>query len=157
MKISTSNIKEAIKSAPIPFKIGLGVLGIYIIAKSVKSLSTTLGSKGFGKDYGADVKDLEKKNIKASYSDQVYLGFADTIYYEYLNEFYSDIEDILPIFNKLNNDIDYIKLTQGFGERRLLWQANKGSLGVIIRRMFNAKEVEQINAILKKKKINAQL
>jgi hypothetical protein len=55
-----------------------------------------------------------------------------------------------------SNDIDYIKLTQAFGDRRLLFQANKGSLGVIIRRMFDAEEVAQINAILKKKNINAQ-
>jgi hypothetical protein len=151
-----SKIQETWQSIPTPLKFGVGVLGLFIIAKSVKSLSETLGSKGFGKNYGADVKELEKKNIKASYSDQVYLGFADTIYYEYLNEFFSDIEDILPIFSKLNNDIDYIKLTQAFGDRRLLFQANKGSLGVIIRRMFDAEEVAQINAILKKKNINAQ-
>jgi hypothetical protein len=151
-----SKIQETWQSIPTPLKIGVGVLGLFIIAKSVKSLSETLGGKGFGKNYGADVKELEKKNIKASYSDQVYLGFADTIYYEYLNEFFSDIEDILPIFSKLNNDIDYIKLTQAFGDRRLLFQANKGSLGVIIRRMFDAEEVAQINAVLKKKNINAQ-
>lgn len=157
MKINKSAIKETWQSVPTPFKIGVGALGLYVIAKSIQSISKTLQGAGFGKDYQGDVKELEKKNIRASYSDQVYLGFADTIYYEYLNEFFADIEDILPIFNKLNNDIDYIKLTQGFGERRLLFQANKGTLGVIIRRMFNAKDVEKINAVLKKKKINAQL
>ena len=157
MAITKGKIKQTWQETPTSLKIGVGVLSLYIFSKALSSLKSTLKGEGFGKDYSGDIKKLEKdKNIKPSYSDQVYVGFADTIYYEYLNEFYSDIEDVLPIFEKLNNDVDYIKLTQAFGERRLLFTALKGSLGVIIRRMFNTKDVASINAVLKKKNINAQ-
>jgi hypothetical protein len=151
-------LTQSWRDTPTIAKVGLGVIGLYLVSKSFASLKSTFGSAGLGKDYNKDLNQLEKKQISASYTNQTYLTFADRIYSEYVSElFFSDIEDILPIFQKLNNDADWVKLNQAFGERRVMFSTMKLGLGGILGRMFNTKELEEINAVLRKKGIKAQV
>lgn len=151
------NIKQTWQETPTALKIGVGVLGVYILSKSLASLKNTFSGGGLGKNYQSDLNKLEKSQIRPSYSDQTYVGFADSIYNEYFKEVFPDIEDVLPIFNKLNNDADFLKLEQAFGTRRLLFGTTKGTLSAVLRRAFNSKDVEQINEILQKKNIKARV
>jgi hypothetical protein len=150
-----NKLTQTWREAPTLAKVGVGILGLYIVAKSLSSLKNTFTGAGFGKNYDSDLNKLEKKQIVASYSDQTYNSFADAIYTEYTSEFFSDIDDVLPIFNKLNNDADWVKLVQAFGERRVMFSTIKQGLGGILSRMFDREELEQINAILRRKGIKA--
>lgn len=153
MKVTKANITSTLKETPTIVKVGVGVLGLYIVSKTLKNLKDVVKGDGFGKKYNTSLNELEKNNIKPSYADSTYLQFADRIYVEYWGELISDIEDVTPVFEKMNNDADMIKLTQAFGERRVLFSTSKYGLGVILNRAFGTKGVEQINAILKKKGI----
>jgi hypothetical protein len=150
-----NKLTQTWKNTPTFAKVGVGVIGLYIVAKSLSSLKETLKGGGFGKNYDSDLNKLEKKQVVASYTDQTYVAFADSIYTEYTSEFFHDIEDVLPIFSKLQNDADWIKLVRAFGERRVMFSSIKQGLGGILSRMFDTKELEQINAIFRKKGINA--
>ena len=145
------------RDTPTFAKVGLGVIGLYLVSKSLASLKSTFGGAGLGKDYDKDLDQLEKKQVNPSYTNQTYLTFADRIYSEYISEFFPDIEDVLPIFEKLNNDADWIKLNQAFGERRVQFSTTKLGLGGILGRMFKTKELEQINVVLRRKGIKAQV
>jgi hypothetical protein len=148
-----SKVNQFWKESSLPVKVGVGVIGVYILSKAISSLKSSLGGE-FGKNYNKDLNKLETKNILPSYSDQVYVGFADTIYSEYANEFFSDVEDVIPIINKMTNDADMLKLTQAFGDRRFMFSGTKGNLGAIIRKMFDNSEIETLNEILSRKGIN---
>jgi hypothetical protein len=148
--------KKVWQQTPTYAKIGVGVLSIYLLSKSIKSLSEVFKGGAFGKQYGKDIKDLESQNILPSYADQVYVGFADTIYSEYLNEFFPDLSDVMPIYRKMNNDADLIKLTQAYGERRQPFSLNKGGLATAITGMFDGQEIEAINELLRRKGIRFQ-
>lgn len=148
--------KKVWNTTPTYAKIGVGVLAVYLLSKGIKNISDVFKSGEFGKQYNKDINKLESKNILPSYADQVYVGFADTIYSEYLNEFFPDIEDVLPIFRKMNNDADMVKLTQAYGERRQPFSTNKSGLGSAITNMFDQSEIEQINEILVRRGIRFQ-
>lgn len=150
-------INEAWQNTPTLAKVGVGILGLYILSKSLKNLKSLVSGDGLGANYGTDLNKLEKVNIVPSYADSTYLGFADQIYREYMTEaFFEDIDDIVAIFSKMNNDADMLKLDQAFGQRRALFTTQKANLSATLSRMFDRSEIDKINAVMKRKGLKAR-
>lgn len=147
---------EKFNQLPLPVKLGLGIIGFIVVRNVASAVKKAVKGGGFGKDYKSQQEELEEEGVFPSYSDSVYLQFAETIYVEYWGEVFSDVEDVTPIFQKMNNEADVLKLIEAFGDRRVLFSNSKYGLGVILNRAFGNKGVAEINAILKKKGIKYQ-
>ena len=99
----------------------------------------------------------EKAGIKPTYNDSMY----KKIYQDILDggkawlDFNTDEAKIYAAFRMLNNDVDFAKLQEYTYTVGYVWKSTF-TLQEWIERVMNKPEIEQINNILKSKRINYQ-
>jgi hypothetical protein len=120
------------------------------------------GSKLFKGDPAAEAKrderELEAEGEKATFMDQQYKGFADSIYAaRSANNFLGTDEDVIfSVFNKMKNNLDIAKLITAFGSRRLSFSFTEGNLGGFLNDELDQTELGIINSGLRSKGIKYQ-
>ncbi len=122
----------------------VGGLGLYAFYRFRKATSTP--------DQGDTAKEDAAKLIASgqtpSYSDTVYVGFADKIETAGMLSAGTDEESIYRVFSQMKNDVDVLKLIRAFGNRRMEFSLAWGSLSAWLDGEMNASEIAKINAIL---------
>ncbi len=151
-KVETSGpktIQESIFSKPLTWAIIAGA-ALYF------------GSKLFKKDPAAEAKkderELESEGETATYMDQQYKGFADSIYSARIaNNLLGTDEDVIySVFKKMKNNLDVAKLITAFGSRRLSYSFTSGNLGGFLNDELDQDELNIINTDLRSKGIKYQ-
>jgi hypothetical protein len=143
------DIKTTWDQLPAMVRIGAMLFGGIWIYKKVKGL----GDGDTGKDASKDKKKFEKEGQVASYPSATYSGYADIIYNEYMNSVWTDFDDVVYIFRKMNNDLDVALLIEAFGMRRLAFSTFEGGLQSIIAKM-DSDAPEKVNSIFASKGID---
>lgn len=151
-KVETSGpktIQESIFSKPLTWAIIAGA-ALYF------------GSKLFKKDPAAEAKkderELESEGEKATYMDQQYKGFSDSLYAARIaNNLLGTDEDVIySVFKKMKNNLDVAKLITAFGTRRLSYSFTSGNLGGFLNDELDQDELNIINTDLRSKGIKYQ-
>lgn len=151
-KVETSGpktIQESIFSKPLTWAVIAGA-ALYF------------GSKLFKKDPAAEAKkderELESEGEKATFMDQQYKGFADSIYAARIaNNLLGTDEDVIyGVFKKMKNNLDVAKLITAFGTRRLSYSFTSGNLGGFLNDELDSDELNIINTDLRSKGIKYQ-
>jgi len=110
-----------------------------------------------GENYASPLDSLEvdlakykKIGIVPTKNDSFFSSAADTIETENKSANTSE-ETIYDIFRELRNEPDLIKLKLAFGERRPNFSFTASALGAFLRSDLNESEMQELNAILKKR------
>mgnify|MGYP006000900031 CR=1 FL=1 len=144
-----SDIKTSWNQLPPMVRVGAYLFGgIWAYRK----ISDAIKNGGTGKDAKNDIKKFEKEGQVATYPEATYSGYADIIYNEYMNDVWSDFDDIVYIFKKMENDIDVAKLIVAYGMRRQKFSLLEGNLQACIQ-SIDSDAPELINNIFATKGI----
>lgn len=117
-------------------------------------------NKIFGRDEGEEQEDKAQddrdalyKKIPPSFRNAQYLDWANSMYSALFDDFGEDEETIFRIFGKMKNLSDVYKTIEAFGHRRLTFSAHDVSLPQMITYYFSKSELNKLNDILLKKRI----
>jgi len=126
----------------------------------------------------ADIRNLQNTGVRASYPDSQYKSWADSIQNQFdgcdygQNVFSADVpiigywsssgKKVKDIFDKLKNDLDYLKLSQAWGIRtydQCGWGTGDvtGNLSYAISDELDRGEIMGLNNLLAKKGISYRL
>jgi hypothetical protein len=143
------NIKESIFAKPLTWAVIAGA-ALYFGSKLLKKSPTAEARK--------DERELESEGEKATYMDQQYKGYADSIYSARIanNLFGTDEDVIYSVFKKMKNNLDVAKLITAFGTRRLSYSFTSANLGGFLNDELDENEMNIINTDLKSKGIKYQ-
>lgn len=92
-----------------------------------------------------------------SYSNTTYNQLADRIEAAGKSGYGTDEEAIYSVFRLLKKDIDYLKLVQAFGTRRLEFSTIYANLGGFLSSELSASEIDKVNQIMESKGLTARI
>jgi hypothetical protein len=145
-----ASFKEAFLARPFTWTLVIG-LGAFVGYRIFKGVAKGLGPKPpkTEKEVLDEVRNLQK-NLRATYADSQYPGFADAIYAaRHGNRVLGTDEDaIWRVLAMMKNDLDFAKLVQAFGMRRLSFQTTKADLIGFLNDEMNPEEIATCNSIL---------
>ena len=125
-------------------------LGGYLIFRGVKKLVSKDNAVNEAKK---EEGKLKSQGFTLTYPASQYLLFADKIYQAGFVVGGTDEDAIYSVFKKMKNDLDINKLIQSFGERRIEFSFQKGSLSAFLTSEMDNDEISTINNILSTKGI----
>jgi len=145
-----ASFKEAFLARPFTWTLVIG-LGAFVGYRIFKGVAKGLGPKPptTEKEVLDEVRNLERQ-LKPTYADSQYPGYADAIYAaRHGNRVFGTDEDaIWRILALMKNDLDFAKLVQAFGMRRLSFQTTKADLIGFLNDEMNPEEIATCNSIL---------
>lgn len=104
---------------------GIAVFAAYQLLKNTglfgKTPAEIRKEKAEAGNIATEIKDLEKKQIKPTYSDSIYTQGANIIYNSLRYSFVADDYDAAEnaIYRYVYNDADFLKLVSAYGKRNL--------------------------------------
>jgi hypothetical protein len=141
---------------------GLVVVGVVYGIKGIKKAIKNKASKDESKSVKGDLADLNNNVItKQTISNAQASGFAGGLY-SAMNGVGTDVDAILNIFKKVNNDADVLAIVKAYGTKSLtstlLWESEtfNGQLSGALRDELDSSDVNKINKILSDKGIGYQ-
>jgi hypothetical protein len=145
-----ASLKEAFLARPFTWTLVIG-LGAFVGYRIIKSVGKGLGPKPptTQKTVKNEINELERQ-MSQSYANSQYTGFADALYNAgHAQNVWGTNEDaIYRILKSMKNDLDYAKLVQAFGVRRLSFSTRTADMVGFINDEFDEDEVAAANAIL---------
>lgn len=112
-----SDIKATWNKLPPYARLGITVFGGLFAYKKAKGLFSSDPMKKTSKQISNDIAKLENDGVQATYADSAYLQFANMLFQAVAGAG-TDYDAIYNIFDKIKNDVDYLKLNKAFGVRR---------------------------------------
>jgi hypothetical protein len=113
-------------------------------------------------DASKELKDLEKANLRPSYSDTQFEVFASSLH-KAMKDNGTDEETVFRVFRQMKTKADVLKLIQVYGKRPEtggIWAGHFSdqdlSLAEQLNSDFDDSDIQEINKILKGKGINFQ-
>lgn len=135
--------------------------GIFLALKLIKGITSLLSAvpsvtenveaaeKKQAAEVKTDVETLQKEGIRQTYPNTTYSQFADALDSAMTSGFGTDEKAIYSTFNKLVNDVDYVKLVEAFGYRRMEFSYKYGNLSAWLRADLDQSEIDEINRIMR--------
>lgn len=122
----------------------LVAIAFFVVRKAIKSIKS---------DSTQNQLDAEIKANQLSYPLNQYISMADQIdgSFTYLT---TDEDTIYRVFKKMNTLSDVLQLNKAFGVRKFYGFFGDASLAVFLTKGMDAKEVAEINKILKTNNVN---
>jgi len=114
------------------------------------------------RDATSELKDLDKANMRPSYTDSQFEVFASSLH-RAMKDYGTDEETVYRVFRQMKNKADVLKLIQVYGVRPETGGLLAGhltdkdlSLAEQLNSDLDEDEIKEINKILKSKNINFQ-
>ena len=117
MKKITSDIKTTWNKLPPYARLGITIVGGLFVYKKAKGLFSSDPMKQTSRQINDDISKLENNGVQPTYADSAYLQFANMLFQAVAGAG-TDDKAIFNIFDKIKNDVDYLKLNKAFGVRR---------------------------------------
>jgi len=144
------SFQEAFLARPFTWTlvIGIGAFALYRIGKAVAQ-----GLKPKPPTTEEEIKDevqeLER-TLKPTYANSQYPGFANQMYAARHgnNVFGTDEDTIYRVLAQMKNNLDFAKLVEAFGKRRLSFSLTQGDLIAFLSDELSDSEVAACNSIL---------
>ena len=150
---------KVIKSAIV--LVGTLIVG-YAIFTIFQKIKKAGGLKKEVKDATQELKDLEKVNLRPSYTDSQFEVFASSLH-KAMKDNGTDEETVFRVFRQMKTKADVLKLIQVYGlrpETGGIWAGHFTdqdlSLAEQLNSDFDDSDIQEINKILKGKGINFQ-
>lgn len=111
------------------------------------------------KDASSELKDLEKANLRPSYTDSQFEVFASSLH-RAMRDYGTDEDTVYRVFRAMKTKADVLKLIQVYGTREEsggLFAGHFGrdlSLSEQLNSDFDGDEIQEINKILKANRID---
>lgn len=149
-KENPKTLQEAFLARPFTWTlvIGIGAFALYRIGKGVaKGLQPKPPTTE--KEVKDEIRKMES-TLRATYADSQYPGFADQLYAARHgnNVFGTDEDTIYRVLAQMKNNLDFAKLVQAFGKRRLSFSFTQGDLIAFLSDELSDSEVAACNSIL---------
>lgn len=131
--------------------------GAYAIYKLSKGVSKAIKKLANDADYKREINKLESEGMKLSYTDAEYRMMADQLFAALDGWFSENEEDFLPVFIRMRNRADVLRLIQEYGVRDVSPIYGPESLPGHIARYFTDSQKEQyINRPLRTNRVDYQ-
>ena len=133
-----------------------------IAAGLIFTIGIMLIRKLFPRDVQFDHINNEQNNLlnqgeELTYPVSEYKTMADIIYSAGMDTFGTDEDTIYNVFERLQNNVDYLQLYKAFGRRRaeftVCWGNDCPDLPTWLHTELNSSEIEHVNNILERKGI----
>jgi hypothetical protein len=131
---------------------GLLVIGVIYILNKFKGTAAQQAATT-----QSDIQTQQAAGIKQTYTNTTYDQLADRIEAAGKTAFGTDEAAIYSVFNLLKNDVDFLKLAQAFGQRRIEFSAATANLSGWLQSELNAAELNKVNAIMEKNKLKSRI
>jgi hypothetical protein len=131
---------------------GLLVIGVIYILNKFKGTAAQQAATT-----QTDIQTQQAAGIKQTYTNTTYDQLADRIETAGKGGFGTDEAAIYSVFNLLKNDVDFLKLSQAFGQRRIEFSTLYNNLAGYLQSELNATELNKVNAIMEKNKLKSRI
>jgi len=149
------DISNAWNDIPSPIRGGIYLVGIGIVGFIGYRFYKKWQIDSKAEQIKNDIEAYAKAGIKQSYVDSQYKSWHDTILKEgeALN---TDENKIYAIFRAMKNEVDLLKLQEYTYDWGLLFKYNDTLQDYLTKNVLDTDEIDQVNLILKAKRINYQ-
>ena len=135
-------------------------LGLFVLAKRFGVFSKKTSEvirKDQEKELEEDIKKQQRKS-SPSYSDSQFNDFADKIYNAMFCSVFicadgTDEKAIYAVLRRLNNNLDWLKLKEAFGFRRIEYTTRNAGLVESLNADLSSRQINEVNKILQQKGI----
>jgi hypothetical protein len=131
---------------------GLLVIGVIYILNKFKGTAAQQEATT-----QSDIQTQQAAGVKQTYTNTTYDQLADRIDAAGKGSFGTDENAIYSVFNLLKNDVDFLKLSQAFGQRRAEFTTMYLNLSGYLQSELNAAEINKVNAIMEKNKLKSRI
>jgi hypothetical protein len=136
-------------------------LGLFVLAKKFGVFSkkpSAVIRKDQQKELEEDIKKQERKS-SPSYSDSQFNDFADKIYNAMFCSIFicadgTDEKAIYAVLRRLNNNLDWLKLKEAFGFRRIEFTTRNAGLVESLNADLSSRQINEVNKILQQQGIS---
>ena len=136
-------------------------LGLFVLAKKFGVFSKKTSAvirKDQQKELEEDIKKQERKS-SPSYSDSQFNDFADKIYNAMFCSIFicadgTDEKAIYAVLRRLNNNLDWLKLKEAFGFRRIEFTTRNAGLVESLNADLSSRQINEVNKILQQQGIS---
>lgn len=133
--------------------------GISSLASAIPSVTESVekAEQKQSSEVASDISILQKEGQKQTYPNTTYSQLADSLDSAMTAWFGTDEKAVYSVFNKLINDIDFVKLVEAFGYRRMEYTLKYGNLSAWLRADFSQSGIDEINKIMKLRGLTARI
>lgn len=136
-------------------------LGLFVLAKKFGVFSkkpSAVIRKDQQKELEEDIKKQERKS-SPSYSDSQFNDFADKIYNAMFCSIFicadgTNEKAIYAVLRRLNNNLDWLKLKEAFGFRRIEFTTRNAGLVESLNADLSSRQINEVNKILQQQGIS---
>jgi hypothetical protein len=136
-------------------------LGLFVLSKKFGVFSkkpSAVIRKDQQKELEEDIKKQERKS-SPSYSDSQFNDFADKIYNAMFCSIFicadgTDEKAIYAVLRRLNNNLDWLKLKEAFGFRRIEFTTRNAGLVESLNADLSSRQINEVNKILQQQGIS---